>query len=90
MPPVSHPFKRGALVILMNYNDHDPPHVHVKYQQDVGSYRITIRSREWMKSSKALQSSLKKMVEAWVEAHEQELLEQWENARLNQTISIVG
>lgn len=21
MPPVSHPFKRGALIILMNYND---------------------------------------------------------------------
>lgn len=25
MPPVSHPFKKGALVILMNYSDHEPP-----------------------------------------------------------------
>ena len=24
MPPVSHPFKQGALVVLMNYNDHAP------------------------------------------------------------------
>ena len=30
------------------------------------------------------------MVEAWVEAHEQELLEQWENARNNQPVLIVG
>ncbi|MBW4461275.1 MAG: DUF4160 domain-containing protein [Nodosilinea sp. WJT8-NPBG4] len=32
MPPVSHPFQKGLLVVLMNYNDHAPPHVHVKYQ----------------------------------------------------------
>ncbi len=39
MPPVSHPFKKGAMVVLMNYSDHAPPHVHVKYQGDVGEYR---------------------------------------------------
>ena len=32
MPPVSHPFKKGALVVLMNFNDHAPPHVHVRYE----------------------------------------------------------
>jgi hypothetical protein len=52
MPPVSHPFKLGALIILMNYNDHAPPHVHVKYQNDVRSYRIEIRTRLWMKPGK--------------------------------------
>lgn len=35
-------------------------------------------------------SSLKSLVETWVEAHETELLEQWENARHNGAISIVG
>ena len=43
MPPVSHPFKHGALVVLMNYNDHAPPHVHVRYQGDVRSYRLDIK-----------------------------------------------
>ena len=90
MPPVSHPFKKGALVILMNYNDHAPPHVHVKYQGDVGSYRIEIRTRQWMKSNKRLPASLKKMVEAWVEAHELELMEQWTNAQNNVQVVIVG
>jgi hypothetical protein len=90
MPPVSHPFKKGALVILMNYNDHAPPHVHVKYQGDVHSYRLEIRTQTWLKSGKELSPTLQKMVEAWVEAHEQELLEQWENARNNQPVLIVG
>ncbi len=90
MPPVSHPFKKGALVILMNYVDHAPPHVHVKYQGDVGSYRIEIQTRTWMKSSRELSSSLKRLVEIRVETHQAELLEQWENARNNRPVSIVG
>jgi len=90
MPPVSHPFKKGALVVLMNYNDHDPPHVHVKYQSDVRRYRIEIITRKWMKHGKELSPKLKKMVETWVEAHEQELLEQWENAKNNNRVLIVG
>ena len=76
MPPVSHPFKRGALVILLNYNDHAPPHVHVKYGSDVRSYRIEIRSREWMRPDKPLPTTLRSLVEIWVDAHESELLEQ--------------
>ncbi len=54
MPPVSHPFKQGALIILLNYGDHAPPHVHVKYQGDVGSYRIEIKSRKWLASHRRL------------------------------------
>jgi hypothetical protein len=90
MPPVSHPFKKGALVILMNYVDHAPPHVHVKYQDDVRSYRIEIETRAWLKPGRDLSPALKRLVETWVEAHEAELLEQWENARNNQPVSIVG
>jgi len=43
-----------------------------------------------MKPGKELPSSLKVLVEAWIEAHEQELLEQWENARNRRPVSIVG
>ena len=90
MPPVSHPFKQGALVILMNYNDHAPPHVHVKYQGNLRSYRLEIRTRHWMKSQRVLPITLRNLVEAWVEAHEAELMEQWENARQHMPIEIVG
>jgi hypothetical protein len=90
MPPVSHPFKKGALVILLNYADHAPPHLHVKYQGDVRNYRIEIKSRRWMQPGRELPKTLAKLVEAWIEAHESELLEQWENASNNQPVSIVG
>ncbi len=90
MPPVSHPFKKGSLVVLMNYNDHAPPHVHVKYQNDVKNYRIEIRSKKWMKPGRELPSPLKKMVEIWIEVHEDELLEQWENAMNNNQVIIIG
>ncbi len=90
MPPVSHTFKRGALVVLMNYNDHAPPHVHVKYQGDVCSYRLDIRTRTWLKPGKMPAPALRRMIETWVEAHEEELLEQWDKGRRGQHISIVG
>ena len=90
MPPVSHPFKKGALVILMNYNDHAPPHVHVRYQGNAGGYRMEIRTRAWMKPGKELPLTLAKLVETWVEAHEMELLEQWENAQHHRPVLIVG
>jgi len=90
VPPVSHPFKKGAMVVLMNYNDHAPPHVHVKYQGQVGGYRIEIRTRAWMKPGGELPPALRKLVESWVEAHESELLEQWENARQHRPVAVVG
>lgn len=74
----------------MNYNDHAPPHVHVKYQGDVRSFRIEIRTRKWMRSDRELPTNMRKMVESWVEVHEQELLEQWANARNGQPVTIVG
>jgi len=77
-------------MILMNYKDHQPAHVHVKYQGDFGSYRIEIHTRRWLPSGRELPQNLRILVEAWVAAHEQELLEQWVNARLGQRVTIVG
>jgi hypothetical protein len=90
MPLVSHPFSKGLLVVLMNYNDHAPPHVHIKYQNDYGSYRIEIQSRQWIQPGKPLPPKLKRLIEAWVEAHEQALLEQWQRAMRNEPVEIVG
>jgi hypothetical protein len=64
--------------------------VHVKYQGDVRSYRIEIESRRWMVPGKVLPPNLKRLVEAWIEAHEYELMEQWANAQLGKPVAIVG
>lgn len=90
MPPVSHPFKKGALVVLMNYDDHAPPHVQVKYQGDVGGYRMEIKTRAWMRPGKELPPTLARLMETWVAAHESELLEQREDARHHRPVSIAG
>ena len=78
------------MVIFMYYNDHAPPHVHVRYQGDIRSYRLEIRSRNWLQPGKILPTSLRRLIEDWVEAHEDELIRQWNNARQGQPISIVG
>ena len=90
MPPISHPFKRGSMVVFMYYNDHAPPHVHVGYQGDIRSYRLEIRSRNWLQPGKILPASLRRLIEDWVETHEEELIHQWNNARQGRPISIVG
>lgn len=89
MPPVSRPFKKGGIVMFLNYNNHEPPHLHAKYQNDFGSYRIEIRTREWMKSDKKLSTVLQRTVEIWVQTYERPLLEQWENARRGLSVQIV-
>jgi hypothetical protein len=43
-----------------------------------------------MKSGKSLSPKLRKMIEAWVEAHEHELFEQWENAKSRRPVTIIG
>ena len=90
MPLVSHPFKKEAMICYINYADHAPPHVHVKYQQDVSSYRLEIRSCQWLLPGRSLPPKLKKLIEAWVAAHEEELLREWENARQGLPVRIVG
>ncbi len=90
MPPVSHPFLKGRLVCYINYVDHAPPHIHVKYQQDVSSYRINIKNREWLQPGKTLPNKLKKLIEAWVAVHETGLLLQWDNAQHLIPVTIVG
>jgi len=90
MPPVSHPFLKGNLICYINYVDHAPPHIHVKYQQDVSGYRIDIKTRQWLQPGRPLPSKLKKLIEAWVEVHEADLLIQWNNAKKRLPVRIVG
>lgn len=76
--------QRSCATSCLSYN------VHVKYQRDVRSYRIAIQTREWIKPGKELPSTLRRLVEIWVEAHEQELLTQWYHARSSEQVTIVG
>ncbi len=68
--------------VTMYYSDHNPPHFHVEY----GSSKALIN----IKTSSVLVGSLPmkqlKMVLAWCEIHQAELLENWDLAAQNQPL----
>ncbi|HZL70841.1 MAG TPA: DUF4160 domain-containing protein [Planctomycetota bacterium] len=75
MPRISEFF---GIVISMNWEDHLPPHFHAKYAEFKAS--ITIRSRKLSKGR--FPPSQLAMVREWAKLHEDELMVNWERARL--------
>ena len=81
MPTVSRFF---GIVIRMYFlpKEHNPPHVHVIYQDQTFSITIkdqTIIDGEFNPSTRVLS-----MVKEWILIHQQELLEMWETQEIKQ------
>ncbi|MEC4895144.1 MAG: DUF4160 domain-containing protein [Oscillatoria sp. PMC 1051.18] len=79
MPEISRFY--GA-IITMYYNDHPPPHFHVRYNQQKAL--VSIETLEIIEGK--VSSRLLKMVQEWAELHQDELKENWELARNNQPL----
>lgn len=74
MPEISRFF---GIVIAMYYNDHAPPHFHVRYGGEKAIISITgLSLLEGGLSPKALS-----LVREWAALHLDELMENWEAAR---------
>lgn len=74
-----------GVIIMMYYFDnqkHQRPHIHVKYQDDEAV--IAIPEGELLEGK--LQRSKLKLVQAWVEIHQDELMANWELAVSGQQI----
>jgi hypothetical protein len=68
-----------GIVILMYYFDnqkHHRPHIHVKYQDDEAV--ISIPDGELLEGN--LRKAKLKLVQAWIEIHQDELMANWELA----------
>ncbi len=65
-----------GIVIFMNYNDHSPPHFHVRYQDQEVLVEILSGIVKGTMSTRAL-----KMVFDWMEQHREELMDNWNCAR---------
>ena len=65
-----------GLIIFMNYNDHDPPHFHARYQEQEVSVEIASGLVVGMMSKRAL-----KLLFEWYEQHQDALAENWQRAR---------
>lgn len=79
MPEVTRFF---GMVITMYYNDHNPPHFHVRYGQQRAL--ITIESLSLIQGE--LRARALGLVVEWAALHQTELMENWERARLEQPL----
>lgn len=80
MPEISRFF--GA-IITMYYNDHPPPHFHVRYNQQKAL--VDIQSLEIIAGQ--LSPRLYKLILEWATINQSELMENWELARNNQPLN---
>ena len=69
MPEISRFY---GLVIYMFFNEHNPPHFHVKYQE----YEAIIEIENGMIKGEFPRRALK-MAFDWLDIHKEELLENW-------------
>ena len=82
MPTISRFY---GIIIFMNYNDHQPPHFHARYQDQEIIVEIETGLVEGRMSKRAL-----RMVLEWAELHQAELQENWERARQRQSLNAIA
>jgi hypothetical protein len=73
MPEISRFY---GIVVRMFYNDHNPPHIHIEYQD----YDATIDLEDGIVKGEMPRRALKLIYE-WIDLHKEELFEDWELAR---------
>ncbi len=80
MPEISRFF---GIIITINYNDHPPPHFHVRY----AGQKATIDIRTLTVLAGKLSPRVFGMVMEWASLHQTELLENWDLARQQQPLN---
>lgn len=75
-----------GIIITMYYNDHPPPHFHVRYNNQKAI--VSIETLEILEGE--LTARLFKLVTEWAILHQVELMEDWELARDNQTLQKIS
>ncbi len=79
MPTISRFF---GIVIAMYFDDHGPPHFHARHAD--GAAKIRIDTLEAIDST--LGRRQLRLVLAWAELHQVDLLENWRLARIGETL----
>ncbi len=64
-----------GIVITMYFEEHDPPHFHVRYNE----HRASMDIKTLNLIAGALPAKVRGLVEEWAEQHQQELLEMWQS-----------
>lgn len=74
-----------GIVIFMYFDEHNPPHFHVKYNEHAAVFNI----RTLNVSEGHLPARVRGLVEEWAELHKQELLEMWETKEFHKIQPLV-
>ncbi|MDX1959085.1 MAG: DUF4160 domain-containing protein [Leptospiraceae bacterium] len=74
-----------GIIISMYYNDHNPPHFHVRYGNEKAI--ISISSLSILDGK--LPSRITGLVVEWASMHQSELMEDWELAKLKQNLKTI-
>jgi len=77
MPEISRFF---GIIITMNFNNHNPPHIHASYGDDEAVFDIQNIS---LINGKLSKTGLK-LVKEWINLHKIELVENWNLLRNKQ------
>jgi hypothetical protein len=71
-----------GIVVFMLYREHNPPHFHARY----GGKEISVEIESGAVTGKMSNRALR-MIEEWREAHQDELLDNWNSARERRTLT---
>lgn len=75
-----------GIIIAMYYQDHNPPHFHVRYNE----YRAAISIKELAILEGKLPPKVLGLVMEWASQHQQELLTDWELAEQMQSLNPIA
>jgi len=74
-----------GIVISMYFNEHNPPHFHIRYNE----YRAVVSIRSLNIMGGHLPARVRGLVEEWAELHQQELMAMWESKDFHQVEPLV-
>ena len=75
-----------GIIIQMYWNDHAPPHFHVRYSE----FRATVGIEPILLLTGALPRNAERLVLEWATEHQAELLENWRLCELKEWPSTIA
>ena len=74
-----------GIVVTMYFDDHNPAHFHVRYNE----YRASIEIDSLNIMAGSIPAKVRGLVEEWAELHKNELLEMWQSKEFHKIAPLV-
>jgi hypothetical protein len=74
-----------GIIISMYFDEHNPPHFHVRYNE----YRASMGINDLNVIAGSLPAKIRGLVEEWAEIHQMELLRMWETKEFHKLKPLV-